>query len=259
MRSILITGSEGNLGSALAKSLLEKDVKVFGIDKSADSKLNYKEYSLFAGDVLDDQFMINTSDYIESLGIELDGIVNCFYTPEALTPKVSGVVTDNLEKLNSSFRDYSSRDFIIELGGNVAGLHNVLRFFLPKELNRNCSIVNISSILGIRQPNPSHLKFSDRFRYKPPGYPVSKAAVIAYTEYCSNLFSGSGFRFNSLAPGFIDHGQNDEFMNLIEDRLNIKKYADLNEIIEPIEFLLSNKSIYMTGSTLIVDGGFSTT
>jgi NAD(P)-dependent dehydrogenase (short-subunit alcohol dehydrogenase family) len=193
------------------------------------------------------------------MGLQIEGIVNCFFHPEIINKVSIDSNTDRLLNLDRAFRSYSPEDFSQELSGNVSALHNVIRFLLPKNLNQKCSIVNVSSVLGIKQPNPKHLEFPDRFRYKPPGYSVSKAALIAYTEYLANLYSGSSFRFNSVAPGFIDEGQEESFKQRFYPRLAIKKFATLDEIVKPIEFLLSDDSQYMSGSTLVIDGGYSKT
>lgn len=258
MSAILITGSDGMLGKSLSNSLKQNGKQLIEIDKTASGSKSRTEGSIcFTGDVLDSDFLSHVSTKISQDGIKISGIVNCFFHPELTNYEDESLSKDRLTNLDSAFRSYPWEHFSQELTGNVAAVHNVMRFFLPRNLRENCSIINVASVLGINQPNQNYLEFSDRFRYKPPGYSVSKAAIIAYTEYLANLYAGSGFRFNSVAPGFLDGGQENSFKQRFFQRLSIQRFAYTSEIVAPIEFLLSESSSYISGSTLVVDGGYS--
>jgi hypothetical protein len=102
-----------------------------------------------------------------------------------------------------------------------------------------------------------YLDFPDRFRFKPPGNSVSKAAIITYTECCTNLYASSNFRFNTVAPGFVDQGQDSKFISRFDERLSIQRFAKMDEVVHPIEFLFSDEARYITGTTVIVDGGYA--
>jgi len=254
----LVIGSEGNLGRVLCSSLIEKKHRIIGLDlKNAPELATQKNYEYLKVDVTNYNDLQDIAKSILDSGEQLAGLVNCTYHPELFDHRESELSGERLNKLDFAFRQYSQDSFSKELFGNLVPVHNIVRAFLPKDLTQLFSVVHVSSILGIRQPNPSHLDFSDRFRFKPPGYSVSKAAIIAYTEYLANLYAGSNFRFNTVAPGFIDQGQDLEFILRFENRLSIQRFATMNEVVRPIEFLLSNDSSYITGTTVVVDGGYA--
>jgi NAD(P)-dependent dehydrogenase (short-subunit alcohol dehydrogenase family) len=254
----LVVGSEGNLGKVLCSSLIEKNHGVVGLDiKNISESSVHKNYEYVSVDVTDYIELQAIARSVANSGEELSGLVNCTYHPELFDHTESKLSGDRITKLDLAFRQYTQDSFSKELVGNLIPVHNIIRAFLPNNLKTPFSVVNISSVLGVRQPNPVHLDFPDRFRFKPPGYSVSKAAIIAYTEYCANLYAGSNFRFNTVAPGFVDHGQDSKFISRFDERLSIQRFAKLDEVVRPIEFLLSDEASYITGTTLIVDGGYA--
>ena len=259
MSSFLVLGSEGQLGKMLCSSLVTKSHHVFGIDVKSATQNKDNNFSFFEANACDFARLQEVANSISDNGSKLSGLVNCSFHPELIDHVESSLAGSRIDKLDSAFRQYSDNSFSSELVGNLVPMLNVVKAFLPKNFDQSFSVVNVSSVLGLRQPNPTHLDFPDRFRYKPPGYSVSKAAMIAFTEYCANLYAGTRFRFNTVAPGFLDTGQDLSVKSRFNDRLSIKRFAKLEEVVKPIEFLLSDDSSYMTGSTLIVDGGYSAT
>ena len=259
MLTYLVIGSEGQLGKLLCSTLLEKSHRVYGIDIQSQTHQEHANYTFFNADACDFERLQEVATQISENEHKLSGLVNCSYHPELSDHDESTLAGSRIDKLDSAFRLYTDVSFSTELRGNLLPMHNMVRAFLPNDFDQKFSVVNVSSVLGLKQPNPTHLEFPDRFRFKPPGYSVSKAAMIAFTEYCANLYAGTSFRFNTIAPGFLDGGQDLTFKNRFNDRLSIRRFAELEEIVKPIEFLLSENSSYMTGSILTVDGGYSAT
>ncbi|KQT54514.1 oxidoreductase [Aureimonas sp. Leaf454] len=96
-------------------------------------------------------------------------------------------------------------------------------------------------------------------------YTTSKHAVIAMTRQMAGDYGRFGIRVNALCPGWVDTPFNDPFVaqmggrpsieTYIRDRVPLGRWADVSEIAEPILFLVSDRSSYMTGQILVVDGG----
>jgi NAD(P)-dependent dehydrogenase (short-subunit alcohol dehydrogenase family) len=96
-------------------------------------------------------------------------------------------------------------------------------------------------------------------------YTTTKHAVIAMTRQMAGDFARHGVRVNALCPGWVDTPFNDPFIAQMGGREAIEAYiagkvpmgrwADVSEIAEPILFLVSDRSSYMTGQVLVVDGG----
>jgi len=96
-------------------------------------------------------------------------------------------------------------------------------------------------------------------------YTTTKHAVIAMTRQMAGDFARHGVRVNALCPGWVDTPFNDPFIAQMGGRDAIEAYiagkvpmgrwAGVSEIAEPILFLVSDRSSYMTGQVLVVDGG----
>ncbi len=110
------------------------------------------------------------------------------------------------------------------------------------------SIVNISSIMGIVASEESH-----------PGYPASKAAVRNYTKAAACRYGPQGVRVNSVHPGYMP-----PMLNATNAAGRAAKIAQtpLRRLGEPIEvaygvlFLASDEASFVTGTELVIDGGF---
>ena len=96
-------------------------------------------------------------------------------------------------------------------------------------------------------------------------YTTTKHAVIAMTRQMAGDYARFGIRVNALCPGWVDTPFNDPFIaqmggrraieSYIADKVPLGRWADVSEIAEPILFLVSDRSSYMTGQILVVDGG----
>jgi NAD(P)-dependent dehydrogenase (short-subunit alcohol dehydrogenase family) len=121
------------------------------------------------------------------------------------------------------------------------------------------SIINISSIYGILSPDPKiyeNKNLKKKF-YKPAAYSVSKSAIINLTKYLSVYWAKKNIRVNNLIIGGMKNKQNKNFVKKYSNRVPIGRMAKVNEYNGPILFLSSDLSSYMTGSNLIVDGGWT--
>lgn len=98
-------------------------------------------------------------------------------------------------------------------------------------------------------------------------YTTTKHAVIAMTRQMAGDYARHGIRVNALCPGWVDTPFNDPFIGqmggrdaidaYIAGKVPMGRWAQLDELAEPILFLVSDRSSYMTGQILVVDGGES--
>lgn len=96
-------------------------------------------------------------------------------------------------------------------------------------------------------------------------YTTTKHAVIAMTRQMAGDYAKFGIRVNALCPGWVDTPFNEPFIEqmggrsaiegYIAEKVPLGRWADVSEIAEPILFLVSDRSSYMTGQILVVDGG----
>lgn len=137
---------------------------------------------------------------------------------------------------------------------NVRAHFMAARFVMPimKKAGRGV-ILNTSSSSGV---------LYDREMI---AYTTTKHAVIAMTRQMAGDYAKFGIRVNALCPGWVDTPFNEPFIaqmggrgkieGYIAEKVPLGRWADVSEIAEPILFLVSDRSSYMTGQILVVDGG----
>jgi NAD(P)-dependent dehydrogenase (short-subunit alcohol dehydrogenase family) len=137
---------------------------------------------------------------------------------------------------------------------NTVGLFGLTQLVGRHMLDRGTgSIVNIAS--------PAATASMDR--YGLAGYAASKAAVVALTRELAAQWSGRGVRVNAISPAWFPTAlsgwlRDDDQVAWISNRAPIGRPGRLDELDGPLLFLASDASSYVTGHTLVVDGGWTT-
>ena len=123
------------------------------------------------------------------------------------------------------------------------------------------SIVNIASDLGVIAPDQRIYRedgVADEHQpVKPVTYSVIKHGLIGLTRYLATYWAERGVRCNALAPGGVFHDHSDEFVSRVTERIPLARMAHRTEFRAALQFLVSDASSYMTGQTLVMDGGRS--
>jgi NAD(P)-dependent dehydrogenase (short-subunit alcohol dehydrogenase family) len=123
------------------------------------------------------------------------------------------------------------------------------------------SIVNVSSTYGLVSPDQAvydHRRRDGAEYFKPIGYSVAKAGMLNFTRWLAEYCAPFGVRVNTLVPGGVreaDHAP--EFVAEYEKRTPLGRMASDDDYNGAIVFLASRASAYMTGATLVVDGGWT--
>lgn len=141
------------------------------------------------------------------------------------------------------------RTFAVNVRGPILIAQLVARNFVDRQIKG--SIVNISSQAAIR-PLDNHTV-----------YCASKAALDMVTRCLANELGSQNIRVNSVNPTVVmtdmgrDNWSDPDKKKKMLDRMPIKRFAEVDEVVNAVLFLLSDNASMTTGSTLPVDGGFS--
>ena len=235
----IIIGGSSEIGIAIIRKLILNGRNVLYTYHSNNSILsNMKAFSKdkpgllipFKLDVNSDQDIDLLSSYISSENIRISSL------------------TYNAGKTNDLlFNSMTEKDFTDIMNVNLTGCFRVCKALVNNLAINQGSMVFISSVSGlvgkIGQVN----------------YSCSKAAIIALCRNLAREYAGMGVRANCIAPGLIKTKMLDKMpeinLKAIKKDIPLKRIGLPNDVANAVFFLTSDESAYITGQTLVVDGG----
>jgi tropinone reductase I len=236
----LITGASKGIGLAIAKEFLELGAEVIAVARSMDtleqayasSKGNGKKVHLVAADVTDPSERQVLFEQANRLG-RLDVLVN-------------NVGTNVRKKLV----DYSTEELDSVLNTNLMSALEICRGAHPLiRKGQNASVIFISSMASFGSVGSGVI------------YGATKAALNQATRSLAHEWAEFEIRVNAVAPGYIETPLVEGLLSrpaireTIEQRAMLKRVGQPEEVATVVAFLAMKASSYITGQTIIVDGG----
>jgi len=117
------------------------------------------------------------------------------------------------------------------------------------------SLINFGSIYGVQ--GPDFTIYEGTPLSNPPAYAAIKGGIINFSRYLASYCGPSGVRVNNICPGGVFDNQNRKFVANYSKKVPMKRMARPDEIASVVLFLASDMSSYITGQTIMVDGGWS--
>lgn len=236
-KTAVITGGASGIGKQTAYKLSEQAENIVIVDRNAANAQEVVRDLAEAGknakaldlDVTDFQAVKETVNNIKKEFGSIDILVNC-----------AGIRKDGLLAMMKE----EAFDQVIDV--NLKGTFNMVRHCAPIMMKqKNGSIINISSVAGIAG-NAGQTNYS-----------ASKAGVVGITKSVARELVSRGIRCNAIAPGFIGTEMTAEFSDneAVIETIPMKRMGKPEEVAELIAFLASEKSSYITGQVINIDGG----
>ena len=252
-RVIVITGAAGLLGSEYADGFCQAGGNVVLADKNFEKckKLAAKQEKKYGVKSLPIKLDVTNPNSIKKM---VAHITKKFSKIDVL---VNNAIYPEIGKIKKTkFEDFPLDIWKKGIDVNLTGM-----FLCSQQIGeimkkqKNGVIINISSIYGIK--GPDQRIYGKTKIIKSALYATTKGAVINFTKYLASYWNRTGIRVNTLSLGGVEENQDRNFKKKYSDKTMIGRMAKKDEYVGALLFLSSDASSYMTGSNLVIDGGWS--
>ena len=241
-RTALVTGASSGLGEHFAHVLAQAGASVVIAARRLD------RLEAVAADI--------RSKGGEAVAVEMDvtqeaSVAEAFVSIQAKLGRPCDIVINNSDMSRGGwFREQSEADWNAVMDTNLTGVWRVGKHATNAMIAAGAkgSIVNIASITA------------HRTQFMTTAYCVSKAGVDHLTRHMALENARYGIRVNAISPGYYKTAINDEYLDseageAMRKRIAFRRFGEYRELDGALLLLSSEAGSYMTGSTIVVDGG----
>lgn len=241
-RPVLVTGAASGIGAATCARLLAEGARVAAVDldpaglEAMTSRADAADSSLMpvVADVTsEDAVAAAVQEVLDAYG-DLRGVVHC----AAIFP------TDDQVPINRA--DLATFNHVLQV--NLTGTFLVVKHTISSLARRGGSLVTFSSIAALRQGGGA-------------AYAASKGGVLSLTRAVAAGWGRKGVRANAICPGGVETPMTSEIFaipgvtEMMTASTPLGRFAQPEELAATVAFLVSDDSSYMSGATVVVDGG----
>lgn len=250
----IVTGAGGQLGGEYVRALLKAGACVAAFDKWLENPKG------LLGEIKSPKLILVKVDITKKNSVKegLDIVSKHLGNPNVLINNAALDAPPNASELDiGSFETYPEESWQSMMDVNLKGMFlccQVIGGYMAK--TGGGSIINISSIYGLLSPDQRIYEYKKGPFYKPVAYSVSKSGVLNLTRYLATYWAKENVRVNTLTLGGVFNNQDQVFLKNYSNKVPLGRMARQSEYNGAILFLASEASSYMTGSNLIIDGGY---
>ncbi len=248
---VLITGGYGYLGKAAVESLTYHGAKVYVLGRSekkfsdAFAENDQKEKSIF----------FQQCDVAKTASIS--GAFRSIYEKEK---KIDVLINNAFYLSGQDPLNMTDSDWETGIDGTLNSVFRCIRECIPYlEKGKSSRIINVSSMYGVVAPDFDVYKdFPEMLN--PPHYGAAKAGVVQLSKYYAAYLGEKGITVNTVIPGPFPSEtvqKKEKFISMLKSRTLLKRIGKPEELAGAFIYLASEASGYMTGQSLIVDGGWT--
>ena len=235
-KNIIVTGASGGIGNSIVEKLYENGANILAtgtkIEKLEELKKKFNTIKIIKFDISQHE---KVEEFINKATEELGGSLDCIVNN-------AGITKDNLT-IRMSLEEWTS---VIDV--NLTSTFLMCKYSIKKMLkNKSGKIINITSVVGhtgnVGQAN----------------YTASKAGIVAMSKSLSIEYAKKNININCISPGFISTAMTDQidekYKELIIAKIPSNRLGKPEDIANTVIFLGSDKSDYINGETIHVNGG----
>ena len=235
-KNIIVTGASGGIGNSIIKKLSEAGANILAsgtrIEKLNELKKKFENIKILKFDISQQN---KIEEFIENSAKELGGSLDCVVNN-------AGITQDNLA-IRMSLEEWQK---VIDI--NLTSTFLMSKFAIKKMLkNKSGKIVNITSVVG----HTGNLGQAN--------YTASKAGIIAMSKSLAVEYAKKNINVNCISPGFIKTAMtekiDEKFKEVIISKIPSARLGEPDDIANAVVFLSSDKSSYINGETIHVNGG----
>lgn len=231
----IVTGAAQGIGAAIAEEVVAAGASVLLCDRDPAVRQTAERLGMAWAQL----------DITDSAG------VSKAFADAAFAGQIDFLVNNAGIRFVKPLREVSLDEWEQVLAVNLNGTFLCTRAVLPTMLSAGGgAIVNLASVAGL-------LALRDR-----PAYNASKAGIIAFTKSVAAEHAADGIRCNAVAPGIIEtpltspYFADEDLAARIHRGTPAERWGQPAEIARPVVFLLSDMASFVSGHTLVVDGGW---
>lgn len=259
----IITGGGGLIGMKHAEAVMEGegipvllDIVPAGMERvknALQETYGDRPVETFVTDITKKEDLMKIRDVL----LEKYGHIDALINNAANNPKVEG----GSKNLNATqFPEFPVDIWNADIAVGLTGAMLCAQVFgkVMEEQNKGV-IINISSDYGIISPDQRVYRKEgipeEEQIIKPVSYSVVKHGIMGLTKYLAVYWAQKGVRVNTLCPASLLNGQDEEFVKKLSNLIPMGRMSNPDEYVCTVLYMLSEASSYMTGATVVLDGG----
>jgi NAD(P)-dependent dehydrogenase (short-subunit alcohol dehydrogenase family) len=255
----VVTGGAGILGQQFCRALADNGaaVAVVDLDGNAAKRVADELVATYGIAALAHEVDVSDASSVAAMAERVEGELG----PIDVLSNNAATKGRDLRAFFEPVERFDQQTWREIMAVNLDGMFLVARTIGSRMAERrHGSIIQTASIYGIIAPDQRIYEgafYLGQAINTPAVYSASKAGVVGLSLYFASYWGAQGVRVNTLTPGGVQSGQNQEFVTRYSARVPLGRMAKSAEIATALVFLASDASSYVTGQNLIVDGGLS--
>lgn len=241
-KTAIVSGAGRGIGRAIALELAKEGANISCNYLKSEKEAAELEKTLNASGIRAKAFKVDIKDY-PAVKAWVDKTKELFGSLDIVVSN-AGIINDK------ALAFMEPADWQEVINTNLGGTINLARAAIVTFVKQKSgNIVNISSVTGIAG------------RPRQTNYAAAKAGIIGFTKALAQEVGAYNIRVNAVAPGFIEtdmiKGIKEEYIKKILEYIPFGKIGKPEDVAAAVKFLVSDAANYITGQTIIIDGGLT--